>query len=149
MSELLGNQDHSRYFECLVCGCDSHHDKFGNWALEEDVCTPCIKRLAQSIVVAGSGEKSPIFLAEGEDLQIRPRDISTRKKIPARIRKRVFEQDAYRCVSCSSYKDLVIDHIHPVAKGGSNNIENLQTLCSHCNSLKGVKTAEEWKGDQR
>jgi 5-methylcytosine-specific restriction endonuclease McrA len=29
------------------------------------------------------------------------------------------------------------DHIHPRAKGGKNQIANLQTLCAPCNSKKG------------
>lgn len=59
------------------------------------------------------------------------------RKIPAATRQMVFERDAYRCVKCESYIKLCIDHIHPFSRGGSNEPDNLQTLCWDCNSKKG------------
>ena len=62
-----------------------------------------------------------------------------KKKIPAVLRTAVFERDAYRCVFCGSWHDLTLDHIIPMAKGGGDVAENLQTLCRRCNCGKGAK----------
>lgn len=46
------------------------------------------------------------------------------------------ERDGPRCLNCGREETLVIDHILPVAKGGLSSPENLQLLCSECNTLK-------------
>ena len=59
--------------------------------------------------------------------------------IPPAVRSYVFERDNYQCQSCgktNEQTELNIDHIIPLAKGGSNDISNLQTLCRSCNQKK-------------
>jgi hypothetical protein len=60
------------------------------------------------------------------------------------LRWTVFRRDGYACVWCGSDSDLTIDHIHPVALGGTNDISNLQTLCRTCNSRKGISASPGW-----
>ena len=68
-----------------------------------------------------------------------------RQPIPRQLRHEVFVRDGYRCRECgASVEDgatLEIDHILPVAKGGTNDIDNLQTLCKECNR---AKYTDEW-----
>jgi len=62
-----------------------------------------------------------------------------KKSISGANRIRVFERDKYRCIQCQTHLDLTVDHIYPERKGGTLDMENLQTLCRSCNSRKGVK----------
>ena len=59
------------------------------------------------------------------------------------LKKNVFERDAYICQMCgkSIYQGtgLCIDHIIPLSLGGTNELNNLQTLCVRCNAMKGNK----------
>ena len=58
--------------------------------------------------------------------------------IPAGVRRSVYERDDYRCVFCGEQGDITIDHITARANGGTDDVENLQTLCRPCNSRKGA-----------
>lgn len=48
----------------------------------------------------------------------------------------------FHCLMCNqefSFDQLTVDHVHPVSKGGTSFIWNLQPLCSTCNKRKGAK----------
>lgn len=59
--------------------------------------------------------------------------------IPSAVRQYVFERDSFQCRSCGQTgreTELTIDHIIPLARGGSNDLSNLHTLCRSCNLRK-------------
>ena len=62
-----------------------------------------------------------------------------RKAIPKGLRFEIFKRDSFTCQYCGrKAPDVVlwIDHIHPVAADGGNDILNLLTSCEDCNSGK-------------
>ena len=67
----------------------------------------------------------------------------TKRDVNLRLRFKVFQRDNFKCCICGaspatdSTVQLHIDHIIPWSKGGETVIDNLQTLCSKCNTGKG------------
>ncbi len=66
-----------------------------------------------------------------------------KRRVPLRLRLEVLKRDDYTCQACGRSPantkgiELHVDHIMPLAKGGTNVPENLQTLCNECNLGKG------------
>lgn len=50
--------------------------------------------------------------------------------------KEIYSRDEHKCKYCGSTNKLEIDHIIPLAMGGSNDLDNLQILCKKCNRKK-------------
>jgi len=62
-----------------------------------------------------------------------------RKSIPKSIRFEVLKRDSFKCQYCGRSAPevlLQVDHMEPVAKGGSDEVVNLITSCFDCNSGK-------------
>jgi 5-methylcytosine-specific restriction endonuclease McrA len=63
---------------------------------------------------------------------------------PPSLREQVYDRDGHACVYCGAGNDLTIDHKIPEFRGGSNEIENLQTACRKCNASKRDLTHDEY-----
>ena len=67
-----------------------------------------------------------------------------RARIPQWVKNAIFHRDKGMCVQCrvdltrlvNQQNALHYDHIIPLAKGGMNDITNLQLLCAKCNQSK-------------
>lgn len=63
--------------------------------------------------------------------------------VSAKLKKEVLLRGAYTCAQCGAKENqgavLHVDHIIPRSKGGLNDINNLQVLCSVCNNDKSDK----------
>lgn len=56
------------------------------------------------------------------------------------------------CGKCEPEVQLEADHVIPVSKNGSGDIDNIQPLCSPCNKRKGRKTTDyrpQYKSERR
>lgn len=75
------------------------------------------------------------------------KSLNRRRRVPPKLRLKVLARDGFRCALCGRTgedTELHVDHITPVVKGGSNDIDNLITLCRACNLGKGSQTIGEW-----
>jgi 5-methylcytosine-specific restriction protein A len=67
-----------------------------------------------------------------------------------KLRGQVLQRDAWLCVECKRNRFVEIatevDHIVPKAKGGTDELDNLQSLCRTCHEKK---TLEESGGQRR
>lgn len=61
-------------------------------------------------------------------------------------RENIFLRDEYTCQYCNkefAYKDLTLDHVMPVSRGGPKSWKNLVAACHKCNHKKGNRTPRE------
>ena len=71
-----------------------------------------------------------------------------RVTVPGFVRDAIYFRDGGECRSCKKSIDRLLtpeskeqyDHIIPLAKGGANDISNIQLLCNQCNAIKGPRT---------
>ncbi len=64
------------------------------------------------------------------------------------LRNLVFEHYGTKCKYCDKILKtdiMVFDHIVPISKGGSSNIENIQLICKTSNGMKGSLTEDNFQ----
>ncbi len=90
--------------------------------------------------------EDPHHAADRTPIPVPTRDAVDRTPIPARTRDAVFARDRERCTfvgsdgkRCDATIRLHVDHIKPVARGGTNDIANLRLLCAWHNRLQAER----------
>ncbi len=61
-----------------------------------------------------------------------------RPSIPSDARLFVWTRDRGACCNCGARTELQLDHVIPLALGGTNVADNLELLCRTCNLKKGA-----------
>jgi 5-methylcytosine-specific restriction endonuclease McrA len=80
------------------------------------------------------GDEEPSILPSSSE---EPQKAEGRKTLSVRKRFLVFKRDRYKCRMCGrSGLELEVDHVVAVAQGGTDRLDNLQTLCFDCNRGK-------------
>jgi 5-methylcytosine-specific restriction endonuclease McrA len=95
-----------------------------------------VRKACDALAAFQNGNMSRIKLLAGDV------DHSRRKEVSLKNRWAVLKRDNYCCVKCGASPssdhsvDLEVDHVIAISRGGSSEIENLQTLCRKCNQGK-------------
>ena len=59
----------------------------------------------------------------------------TRRSVPPTTRRRILRRDP-TCYRCNASPSVQVDHIRPVAEGGTDHDDNLAGICLGCHQIK-------------
>ena len=107
------------YWNCPACGRIAAPKRARRGDQDNHPVCPRCRRVVARILEPG-------------DRPGRPIGKQRRNKLAA-----VIERDGPRCRWCGTEADPTLDHVVPLARGGTNAVDNLQVLCADCNQLKG------------
>lgn len=71
-----------------------------------------------------------------------------RKRFSPATRHEVWQRFGKHCAYCGqpiTLKEMQIDHVNPIDRGGTNDIDNLYPACRMCNFYKGTYKLEEYR----
>lgn len=85
-------------------------------------------------------EELPNFLLK-KDICQKPK----RNPLTKSIKFEVFKRDGYKCVACKTDEKLEIEHKIPISRGGTDDLENLETLCKSCNIAKSNRILKNYR----
>ena len=71
-----------------------------------------------------------------------------RKRLTLHIRTKVYQKTNGHCAYCGcflKYKDMRVDHVVAIKRGGKDTINNMLLSCRQCNYCKGTLTLEDFR----
>jgi hypothetical protein len=114
---------------CPICGDRAPYEK--NYGIEFGLCGVCAEAIANSYHYAHSGR----WLTYKNEPTV-----PSRPPMRADTRWSVLRFANFKCSQCGeAERPLHVDHIVPLSRGGSGEMENLQCLCDRCNLRKGAR----------
>lgn len=98
-------------------------------------------------VYAITGKTEPVYITDDRSKSNQAGSMAHRaRKMKAKGRgvtakewKDIKEKHGNKCLKCGSIENISMDHVIPLAKGGEHDVNNIQPLCRHCNSVKNAK----------
>ena len=116
-------------------------EKAAEFALVEcDTAASTIKSLeANGAIRAVQHELKQREIRLAEEIAKKRERSYQKRGVPKKLKLIVHQRDNFTCVMCKGTENLCVDHIIPEIEGGSDEIDNLQTLCRSCNSRKGTR----------
>ena len=129
--------------QCHLCGVVDDYTSYFQSKYEQLICFECMSDHSEWYLSHVS--KLYIDLKRSERLERMYPSSSNgykKKKISQTLRMQVYERDGFACVACGVQTNLSLDHIKPEVLGGESTLENLQTMCTSCNSRKGARYVE-------
>lgn len=126
---------------CIDCGKETSTRKIRNFESHPAICRDCLIHRTKT-----SPEHQRERAANNCAIR-RARKLGT--VVEKFDRKEIFERDNYVCHICDEPTDATvrhpsplaptIDHVIPLAKGGTHTRDNIKTAHSRCNVAKGIK----------
>ncbi|MGQ5602960.1 HNH endonuclease [Streptomyces sp. EKS3.2] len=105
---------------CLVVGCTQRSARSGRCVTHAPVERPWSRTSARN--------------------QLRD---AARRQWDRQVRPRALARDGFACVRCGEREALEVDHVTPIAKGGTWTLDNAQTLCRTCHCAKTQQERRE------
>lgn len=72
----------------------------------------------------------------------------SRRRLSAKERREIWNKTNRRCGYCGarvSLEEMQVDHMRPLARGGSNRSKNLICSCPYCNEYKAARSVEQFR----
>lgn len=108
------------------------------------ICSECrrFKRVQINGICEPCRKKRAIRLARLNDDVRRARELAALGSHTDQEWKALLVAADFKCLRCGSTKRITKDHVQPISKGGTHNIDNIQPLCIRCNSWKHNRTID-------
>jgi 5-methylcytosine-specific restriction endonuclease McrA len=97
------------------------------------------KEVADKELTRASHKLKGFHVLEIEEQETVSKKVCKRISFDTDVRKLIYRNSKGHCCLCGKfvdYEDFTVDHIIPLAKGGTNEIDNLQCACKVCNNIK-------------